>query len=46
MGRSEDFGLIFFGRLQAVGSCRPIAASLKALIFIFDGCHQATHIYI
>ena len=38
--------MIIFGRLQGVGGCLPIAASLKALIFIFDGCHFYTYIYI
>ena len=46
MGRSKDFGLIFFGWFQAVGSCRPIEPALKALIFIFDGCHFYAYIYI
>ena len=46
MGRSKDFGLIFFGWVQAVGGCLPIEPALKALIFIFDGCHSYTYIYI
>lgn len=45
MGRSKDFGLIFFGWFQAVGGCRPIETALKALMFIFDGCHFYTYIY-
>lgn len=46
MGRSEDFGLIFFGWVQAGGTCRPIEPALKALMFIFDSCHSYTYIYI
>lgn len=46
MGSNFGFIGLIFGWFQAVGMCRPIETALKALIFIFDGCHQATHIYI
>ena len=46
MGSNPRFRGLIFGQLQGVGDCRPIAASLKALVFILTRCHPYTYIYI